>query len=396
MVTTKISEVAGKGLGWRRATTTSGSGSEATPAQQQQAPDVDLDLDPTPMLVPIPSPDRPNAKTTSPDDSSSSSYLDYANESLAQAAEQTYSTISSYLPTFATTPYEHEHGHREHGHREHGHGQSNPTVVEILPLPPQLPPTTPPKTTNLNRQKSFTSPLALFQNPYISVRGGRHYYQPHKPSSMKAVRSLLNVVPVDPVDNTTGTDDNASQDAASSEQGDNNSIVSDNYPSFNKDGSSRTTTPSSSSETASQLAEGTIRAFRDLCLDEAVELHKALRYWSYRWERPFLSWLEAGPTSTYVILWYSILCYVILAIPIAKANHYCPNKTGGLLLLLVLWLVMLLLLSLFLTHSPCPTLPCPVRPCFSLVFRDRVSPSDCRSKGFTDPSCSGETVYNNR
>lgn len=58
---------------------------------------------------------------------------------------------------------------------------------------------------------------------------------------------------------------------------------------------------STASETASQLAEGTLRAYRDIALDEAVELHEALRYWSYRWERPFLSWLEAGPP----IWWFS-------------------------------------------------------------------------------------------
>jgi hypothetical protein len=236
MVATKISEVAGKGLEWA-----------TTPV-------------PTPVPTSIPSPTRPSAK------SSSDSYWDYANESLAQTAEHLLSTF--------TTHYQPDVNH---------------TVMENLP--PQPPPTTPtPTKTNLNRQKSFTSPLALFQNPYISVRGGRHY-QPHKPSSMEAVRSLLNVVPVQVVD----MDDNASQ--ASSEQGDTKELTKEGLDDVSS--SRMAQTPSSSSETASQLAEGTIRAFRDLCLDEAVELHKALRYWSYRWERPLLSWLEAGPTSTY-------------------------------------------------------------------------------------------------
>jgi hypothetical protein len=57
---------------------------------------------------------------------------------------------------------------------------------------------------------------------------------------------------------------------------------------------------STPSETASQLAEGTIRALRDLALEEAVELQTALRYWNYRWERPLLSWLEAGPLGKLV------------------------------------------------------------------------------------------------
>lgn len=48
-------------------------------------------------------------------------------------------------------------------------------------------------------------------------------------------------------------------------------------------------------ETASQLTEGTLRAMRDLALDEALELHNSLKYWSDRWERPVFSWFVAGP-----------------------------------------------------------------------------------------------------
>ena len=48
-------------------------------------------------------------------------------------------------------------------------------------------------------------------------------------------------------------------------------------------------------ETAAHLAEGTIRAWRDLALEEAVELNSALRFWSLRWEHPGWSFLEAGP-----------------------------------------------------------------------------------------------------
>jgi hypothetical protein len=58
----------------------------------------------------------------------------------------------------------------------------------------------------------------------------------------------------------------------------------------------------SPSETASQLAEGTIRALRDLALDEAVELQMALQYWNIRWERPLLSWLEAGPFGRFTTI----------------------------------------------------------------------------------------------
>lgn len=48
-------------------------------------------------------------------------------------------------------------------------------------------------------------------------------------------------------------------------------------------------------ETASQLTEGTLRALRDLALDEALALHNSLKYWSDRWERPIFSWFVAGP-----------------------------------------------------------------------------------------------------
>lgn len=53
-------------------------------------------------------------------------------------------------------------------------------------------------------------------------------------------------------------------------------------------------------EMAARLSEGTLRAFRDLALDEATELHSALHFWTIRWERPILGWLEAGPN-----VWFS-------------------------------------------------------------------------------------------
>jgi hypothetical protein len=51
----------------------------------------------------------------------------------------------------------------------------------------------------------------------------------------------------------------------------------------------------SNAEIASQLAEGTLRTLRDITLEEAMELHESLRYWTERWKSPLLSWLEAGP-----------------------------------------------------------------------------------------------------
>lgn len=58
----------------------------------------------------------------------------------------------------------------------------------------------------------------------------------------------------------------------------------------------------SPSETASQLTEGTLRALRDLALDEAVQLQGSLRFWTSRWERPLLSWLEAGPIGRWILV----------------------------------------------------------------------------------------------
>ena len=71
----------------------------------------------------------------------------------------------------------------------------------------------------------------------------------------------------------------------------------------------------SASETASQLAEGTIRALRDLVLDEAVELQMALRFWNDRWERPLLSWLEAGPLGTST-------CSIFMSWQLASDNRF--------------------------------------------------------------------------
>ena len=50
-------------------------------------------------------------------------------------------------------------------------------------------------------------------------------------------------------------------------------------------------------EVAARLAEGALRAYRDLALDEATELHDALHHWTVRWLHPLLAWLEAGPVA---------------------------------------------------------------------------------------------------
>jgi hypothetical protein len=109
----------------------------------------------------------------------------------------------------------------------------------------------------------------MLQNPYRSIRS--HYDQP---TSLPAIRSLLTLVHVNHV----------KQEEASLQRMDTSSSLDQPVSSV-----------VSHSETASQLAEGTIRALRDLELEEAMELHSSLQYWTKRWERPLLSWLEAGP-----------------------------------------------------------------------------------------------------
>ena len=51
----------------------------------------------------------------------------------------------------------------------------------------------------------------------------------------------------------------------------------------------------SNEEKASRLGEGTIRALRDIALDEALELHQCLRFWTTRLDRPKLFYLEFAP-----------------------------------------------------------------------------------------------------
>jgi hypothetical protein len=205
-----------------------------------------------------------------PSSSSSSSWTsDYyhnANDSMQYAAETTYATMTRMLSSLT---------YKSDSSRD-DFTNNNAPMMENLPPPPSG---------NKPKQKnSLLTPdlLSMFKNPYIRVPGGgrRHF---HPPSSMNIVRNLLNVVPVE----SDVGDDNASETSNGDSISENQSWMTAKEEVYS----------SSPSETASRLAEGTIRAFRDIALDEAVELHEALRFWSYRWERPLLSWLEAGPTG---------------------------------------------------------------------------------------------------
>jgi len=79
-----------------------------------------------------------------------------------------------------------------------------------------------------------------------------------------------------------------------------NSIIITPTPSFGEQQSKTISAP----EAASHLAQGTIRALRDLILEEALELNEALRFWSERWEKPYLSYLEAIPNIVWKFLYH--------------------------------------------------------------------------------------------
>lgn len=74
-----------------------------------------------------------------------------------------------------------------------------------------------------------------------------------------------------------------------------NSILSESIEDEFEREKSKSTPKYSPAEAAAHLAEGTIRLLRDIELDEAIQLRRSLAFWSNRLERPFLSWLEAGP-----------------------------------------------------------------------------------------------------
>ena len=172
---------------------------------------------------------------------------------------------------------------------------------------------------------------SLTKNPYNTVRGRNPIN--HKRQSITAVRSFLALVPVEEEDDdddesymnaaTTATlDDMAGgllvdedEEAAAATTtahlltplpaapqpqrsfGDQSATTHSYTTTNNNNNNHHHRRPAASKdETASQVAEGTLRALRDLALEEALELNTALRYWSHRWERPLLSWLEAGPS----------------------------------------------------------------------------------------------------
>jgi hypothetical protein len=337
MVATRLWEVTNKGTEWVYGTntgTTTGTGATASAAAGTNTNDAALQ--------------RP---TTITNTTSNSSYMDYANQSFQYATDTTYSTLASVVSslykggsTSSSTPSSSSQwlpstssisqwlpstnsmfswaigdaggadAAAEVSYGEDGDGVS-PRSASGSGGATQT------RRTSIARRASAIDLSSILQNPYNSVRG-RH----HHPSSMSAVRSLITLVPFggdedgdggnddgkydkkdpefndDIMDSRLGTvkEEDLSEHGELSPELETSWMDSRDRKQRNPASMQQRRTTVSSAETASQLAEGTLRALRDMALDEAVELHQALHFWSDRWERPLLSWLEAGPAGTYM------------------------------------------------------------------------------------------------
>ncbi|CAB9528536.1 expressed unknown protein [Seminavis robusta] len=306
MVATRLSEVFSKGYEWAYA---GGSSlpAESSPLRSNTATATVVDTAPTVS--------SPSALW----DAASSS-LSSASTSLSSAADQAYNTLAGvanyawesddhpggggqppYPPTtgsnFATTGIISE---RDHNNNNNNNSLDPSSWIHSMVV---------------DRNDSL-SPWRL-HNPYNRVRG--RYAQNR--SSLNAVRSLLPLAANNNNNNfVEDTSDypslaDASEDGAELLTGESEDSKLKRIEQQEQQRSSCPYTPDpnnnnyfetqqqqqqshihQNSETASQLAEGTVRALRDIALDEAVEFHAALRFWSFRWEHPLLSWLEAGPT----------------------------------------------------------------------------------------------------
>jgi hypothetical protein len=172
------------------------------------------------------------------------------------------------------------------------------------------------------RKQSSVDLNWLSHNPYTTVTGrggiGSKHFRPNQ--SVDAVRNLLELVTIEEEE---AIDTSPFSQVLSSDKAGRIIDASDRVASFEsileEDGSyesssvdhtnlasSMSSLPTgdepkkrkiSKAETASRLGEGTIRALRDLALDEALELRHALRYWTERLERPMLYYIESGPKA---------------------------------------------------------------------------------------------------
>ena len=260
----------------------------------------------------------------------SSAYWNYASDSMNYASETTYLTLASMLSPFyaagdlfpsnnRSLPMSSSSGggndgiletpvkrssfllrmaDRRYSSPSRGGGGDNRPTTTTLTMPFPFSSSSPSPTVGAGG----ISWSVLTKNPYNVVRGRQPIN--HKRQSISAVRSFLALVPVD--------EEEALQDFSETDYLEHcNDPFLSPLPAHARASSfgdstthsHRASVAASKDETASQVAEGTLRALRDLALEEALELNTALRFWSHRWERPLLSWLEAGPIGTYVVPW---------------------------------------------------------------------------------------------
>ncbi len=174
---------------------------------------------------------------------------------------------------------------------------------------------------NTQAYESSSTPLKWYMrnDPYNLVTGRNQFAPTHHRKSVMAVRNLLELVDIDEGDGEKERHGSLLQERKSMRLMDEgsdsfgsdsslNALDEDSHPGSFTDLAATTSNPGdeysssgrpirkiSKAETASRLSEGTVRAMRDMALNEALELHHALRYWTKRLENPLLFHMEFGP-----------------------------------------------------------------------------------------------------
>lgn len=363
MVATRLYEVTAKGTEWAyggTSATSAAAGGGGASRSGYETPLVPSSPSLSPPASPLPRWNSSSSTTSAHGGGGSSYYWRYAHDSIHTAADATYSAVASLLSSLYSgnnasrggSAYYHDGDNDNYDQDGRIRTQSHHTMDSWMgggggdDLSASLRGTAASTAGTRRMVTPFTlnsSDLAmlLFKNPYNGVRG-RHR-QPHQPASITAVRALLTlVVPavdigehddeirsrLPTLDNDNDGEDDAPLRRGSSSAADwaTSASASGPYPASGHAAADDTSShgrdpfsvaaasshaPSSHrhhhhhglrvspSETASQIAEGTIRALRDLVCDEAVDLQIALRFWTERWERPLFSWIEAGPEGAH-------------------------------------------------------------------------------------------------
>lgn len=260
MVATRLHEVTSKGIEWAYGTGSSGN-----------------------------SPNKESARPSNFDTTTTKKgegYLEYASNSLWHAFDQV-SNLSSYLYADTSSP-------RDFDSMEEPTNYATTSNFDNIDWPRKSP----------HLKLKYAELEGLLSNPYSNVRGVRN-----RRSSLSAVRSLLAHVQLSEKLPEKGTAYELTQEetllSPTSEDDPlislSRSHLTESSMSSLPDEASRSTRPVSSSETAQKLAEGSLRALRDLMVMEAIELRSSLQFWTERWERPMLSRIEASPSGEILI-----------------------------------------------------------------------------------------------